>query len=223
MTIECLIALFKVHTGIQHIYVFILIISDVAAIQEILIKQYEGATRSIPVMPLEDDEGVSLSDIYGSALVEEDIAATRKSQKPNKQSSNKGLDSTKDMFYVNEKLAKRIFMKGEVGHGKTVFCLKVIELWAKAKSSNESISEENSSNESVSDDDKSRSKSISEGNARKSTHSPQYETTEQTQSQYEQAECKHSLTMQADDESELGECLSQFDLVFYVPVAVFKT
>ena len=213
MTIECLIALYKVHTGIQHIYVFILIISDVAAIQEILIKQYEGATRSIPVMPLEDDEGVSLSDIYGSALVEEDIAATRKSQNPNKQSSNKGLDSTKDMFYVNEKLAKRIFMKGEVGHGKTVFCLKVIELWAKAKSSNESISkekssneaisEDNSSNESVSDDDKSPNKSISEGNARKSAHSPQYETTEHTQSQYEQAECKQSLTMQADDESEL--------------------
>ena len=183
-------------------------------------------------MPLEDDEGVSLSDIYGSALVEEDIAATRKSQKPNKQSSNKGLDSTKDMFYVNEKLAKRIFMKGEVGHGKTVFCLKVIELWAKAKSSNESISkekssneaisEENSSNKSVSDDDKSRNMSISEGNAQKSTHSPQYETTEHTQSQYEQAECKHSLTMQADDESELGECLSQFDLVFYVPLRYSK-
>ena len=222
-------------------------ISDVAAIQNILILQYEGATRSVPVMPLEDDEGVALSDIYGSVLVEEEKTLTKKTQInsknqiPNEQNSNKGLDSMKDMFYVNDKLARRIFLKGETGRGKTVFCLKAIELWSKSKSSklliskekssnqllqenfsNESISEENSLNKSISDDNSSN-KSISEENSPKSTQRiPQYKKAEYTQSQYEHAECKESLGIQADDERELGKCLSQFDLVFYVPLRYAK-
>ena len=174
----------------------VFIISDVAAIQEMLVQQYEGATRSIPVMPLEDDEGVSLSNIYGSVLVEEDLTATKKTRKPDEKSGHKALDSMKDMFYVNYNLAKRIFLKGEAGHGKTVFCLKAIELWSRSKSSNESLNKENST----------------------FIEPPQHEQTEFQQSQNEHTQSKQSIAMQTDDEKDLGNCLSQFDLVFYVPL-----
>ena len=222
--------------------IIISIISDVATIQEILIKQYEDATRSIPVMPLEDDEGVALSDIYGSVLVEEDTTTTKTTRTSYGQSGNKTLDSMKDMFYVNDKLAKRIFLKGETGHGKTVFCLKAIELWSKSKSSNHSISKENSSNQSKSEEnclnesiseeislnesiigENSSSESIGKENPPKSTfRKSQHKKTEYKQSRYEHTECKQSLAMQANDERELEKCLSQFDLVFYVPLRYAK-
>ena len=89
-------------------------------------------------MPL-DEEGVPLSDLYGSLLVEEDRTALKKTKKEDEPGGNKTLKSITDMFYIAPKqkelktLAKRIFLKGEAGHGKTVLCLKIMNTWAKAK------------------------------------------------------------------------------------------
>ena len=123
--------------------------SDVANIQKMLTKLYDDATRCIQVMPL-DEEGVALSEIYGSVLVEEDLTALKKTRRADEPTGNTPIETLTDMFYVintverdvKRTLAKRIFVKGEAGHGKTVLCLKLIETWSKAKQSGRTEREE---------------------------------------------------------------------------------
>ena len=60
-------------------------------------------------MPLEEEEGLPLPQIYGSVLVEEDITTLKKTRRPDEASSNKTVDSITDIFYVKNKLTSRIF------------------------------------------------------------------------------------------------------------------
>ena len=103
---------------------------DIAAIQAHMSQQYEGAMRCVQVMPLDEEEGLPLPQIYGPVLVEEDLTALKKTRRPDEATGNKTLNNITEIFYVNNKLARRIFLKGEAGHGKTVFCLKLIDTWS---------------------------------------------------------------------------------------------
>ena len=164
--------------------------SDVKIIQNILIKQYQGATRCIPVMPLEEDEGVSLPEIYGSVLVEEDVKAMKKTRRPDERSANKPLDNIKDIFYIENGLAKRIFLKGEAGHGKTVLCLKLVESWSNLKQLDNFKESRDSVHEKTSD-----SSHVVHGSAI--------------------SKSSHRFT---DEDKDLQSCLSEFNLVFFVPL-----
>ena len=155
-----------------------------------LIEQYEGATRCIPVMPLEEEEGVSLPEIYGAVLVEEDVKAMKKTRRPDERSENKTLDSIRDMFYIEDRLAKRIILKGEAGHGKTVLCLKLIEHWSNVKRLDVLKESRDSLHEKVS---------------------------QINQVAYDSATQKSSDRF-TDEDKKLQTCLSGFDLVFYVPL-----
>ena len=159
-------------------------------IQNILIKQYEAATRCIPVMPLEDDEGVSLPEIYGSVLVEEDVKAMKKTRRPDGRSDNKTLDSIKDMFYIENGLAKRIFLKGEAGHGKTVLCLKLIESWSNLKHLD---------------------------NFKESRDSVHEKTSDSSHAVHNTAISKSSRRL-TDEDKDIQSCLSEFNFVFFVPL-----
>ena len=97
-----------------------------------LIKEYKGAARNIQVMPVDEDEGLPLPEIYGSVLVEEDLTAI-KTPRPYEPSGSKTLDSIRELFFVQDKLAKRIILQGEAGYGKTVFCLKALDCWSNVK------------------------------------------------------------------------------------------
>ena len=57
---------------------------------------------------------------------------TRRSEEP---SGSKTLDSVQGVFYVGEKLSTRILIKGEAGSGKSVLCLKMVESWYQLKQS----------------------------------------------------------------------------------------
>ena len=66
--------------------------------------------------------------------MENDIKA--KERMPNPDSpGGKELTNLQEMFYVEGKPAKRIFMKGEAGCGKTFFCLKLLDTWCQVKQS----------------------------------------------------------------------------------------
>ena len=109
--------------------------------QEHLTELYEDATSSIPVL-LESDEGLPLSEIYAPLLIEEDLDAMKRTRRPDEPSGSKTLDSVRDVFYVpdrdgGEKLSTRILIKGEAGSGKSVFCLKLVENWSQLKQSPE--------------------------------------------------------------------------------------
>ena len=182
-------------------------------------KQYEGATRCIPVMPLEEDEGLALPKIYGSVLVDEDLAAMRKTRRPDRGRGRKRLDNVRDIFYVNDKLSKRIILKGEAGYGKTVFCLKIVESWTnvKIKSRHEGESKRGGSEETKHMLGQTKGAHICESNSK---HEQREGISRDHSPFIEQETGIHFLnTVQATHEEKLlQECLSEFDIVFYVPL-----
>ena len=112
----------------------IMIIADLADEQEHLTEIYEDVTSCIPVL-LDDDEGLPLSEIYAALLIEEDLDAMKRTRRPDEPIGSKTLKSVQCVFYVGEKLSTRIFIKGEAGSGKSVFCLKLVEIWHQQKQS----------------------------------------------------------------------------------------
>ena len=112
----------------------IMIIADLADEQEHLTELYEDATSCIPVL-LENDEGLPLSEIYAPLLIEEDLDAMKRTRRPDEPSGSKRLANVQGVFYVGDKLSTRILIKGEAGSGKSVFCLKLVENWSQLKQS----------------------------------------------------------------------------------------
>ena len=100
---------------------------------------YRDATDCIPVL-LGNQEGLPLNEIYAPLLIEEDLDAMKRTRRPDEPSGSKALDTVQNVFYVRdryggEKLSTRILMKGEAGSGKSVFCLKLVESWCQLKQS----------------------------------------------------------------------------------------
>ena len=181
-------------------------------------KQYEGVLRCVQVMPL-DDEGVPLSEIYGPVLIEEDMTAVKKTRRTDEPSGRKTLENVADMFYVNDNLAKNVFMQGEAGHGKTVFCLNVLESWSKGKicrgaegeTGSGSVRPKHTGKEVNEETQGSMSDCGSDerlGGTRKSTS---------CSLQLEKPDL-FTTVHQQDEDKNLQNCLSLFDLVFYVPL-----
>ena len=107
--------------------------------QKRLLGLYKDATNCIPVL-LEDQEGLPVSEIYAPLLIEEDLDAMKRTRRPDEPSGSKSLTGVRNMFYVREqdggeKLSTRILIKGEAGSGKSVFCLKLVEAWCQLKQS----------------------------------------------------------------------------------------
>ena len=102
--------------------------------QRELIEMFTDLTESVDVLPFEDSAGVPIANIFAPLLMEEDLQA--KERMLNLQGPcRKELKSLREMFYAGGKSAKRIFMKGEAGCGKTLFCLKMLDTWCQVKQS----------------------------------------------------------------------------------------
>ena len=100
---------------------------------------YRDVTDCIPVL-LGDQEGLPLNEIYAPLLIEEDLDAMKRTRRPDEPSGSKTLKSVRNVFYVrdrdrdaSEKLSNRILIKGEAGSGKSVFCLKLVADWCQLK------------------------------------------------------------------------------------------
>ena len=183
-----------------------MIIVDLADEQEHLTELYEDVTQCIPVL-LENDEGLPLSEIYAPLLIEEDLDATKRTRRPDEPSGSKTLKSVRGVFYVRdrdagEKLSTRILIKGEAGSGKSVFCLKLVENWCQIKQSPkyEHVCEKHS--ELIRQLEKARQ--LPEGTSAKL--------------------CPHRYSRHPRlpkipcTTCEMKQCLSQFDLLYYVPL-----
>ena len=98
-----------------------------------LIKMYTDVTKSVDVLPFKDESpGLPIANIFAPLLMEEDLKSKERMPSTNKP-GGKELKSVQEMFYAAEKPAKRIFMKGEAGCGKTFFCLKLLDTWCQVK------------------------------------------------------------------------------------------
>ena len=106
-----------------------------AEAQAELIQIYTEVTNSVDVLPFKDHSaGLPIANIFAPLLIEEDLKAKDRMPHLNSQSA-KELKSLREMFYIGDKQAKRIFMKGEAGCGKTFFCLKLLDTWCQVKQS----------------------------------------------------------------------------------------
>ena len=103
--------------------------------QKELIKMYTDVTKSVDVLPFKDHSaGLPIANIFAPLLMEEDLKS--KERMPNRDNQGgKELKSLQEMFYAVDKPAKRIFMKGEAGCGKSFFCLKLLDTWCQVKQS----------------------------------------------------------------------------------------
>ena len=96
---------------------------------------YTDVTKSVDVLPFKDHSvGLPIANIFAPLLMEEDLKSKERMPIPDK-SGGKELKSLQEMFYAADKPAKRIFMKGEAGCGKTFFCLKLLDTWCQVKQS----------------------------------------------------------------------------------------
>ena len=112
-----------------------LYISVLTEAQAELIQIYTDVTNSVDVLPFKDQSaGIPIANIFTPLLVEEDLKAKDRMPHLDTQSA-KELKSLREMFYIDAKQAKRIFMKGEAGCGKTFFCLKLLDTWCQVKQS----------------------------------------------------------------------------------------
>ena len=112
-----------------------LYISALTEAQAELIQIYTEVTNSVDVLPFKDcSAGLPIANIFTPLLMEEDIKAKERFLNLDSP-SGKELKSLREMFYIGDKQAKRIFMKGEAGFGKTFFCLKLLDTWCQVKQS----------------------------------------------------------------------------------------
>ena len=96
---------------------------------------YTDVTKSVDVLPFKDHSaGLPIANIFAPLLMEEDLKSNQRMPNPDKP-GGKELKSLQEMFYAADKPAKRIFMKGEAGCGKTFFCLKLLDTWCQVKQS----------------------------------------------------------------------------------------
>ena len=180
--------------------------SDLAEEQESLTTLYEEVTDCIPVL-LEDKEGLPVSEIYAPLLIEEDLDAMKRTRRPEEPSGSKTLDSVRGVFYVHggdggEKLSTRILIKGEAGSGKSVFCLKLVESWCQLRTSVE---------------DEHVCEKHSELIRQLEKHGDLPLLLRQLQV-LDQESWRESLPTIPCTTCEMKQCLSQFDLLYYVPL-----
>ena len=164
---------------------------------------YRDVTDCIPVL-LGDQEGLPLKEIYAPLLIEEYLGAMKRTRRPDEPSGSKTLKSVQNVFYVrdrdgDEKLSTRILIKGEAGSGKSVLCLKLVVSWCQLKQSvkHEHVCEKHS------------------------------ELICQLEKDHELPELLRQLCSYSDSwqpnlpeipctACEMKQCLSQFDLLYYV-------
>ena len=179
-----------------------IISSDIAEEQEHLSELYKDVTDCIPVL-LEDHAGLPVSEIYAPLLIEEDLDAMKRTRRPDEPSGSKTLTSVRNVFYVHdrdggEKLSTRILIKGEAGSGKSVFCLKLVESWCQLKQSGK--------REHVCD--------------KHSELIRQLENDDDLPELLEQlcSDWPRHLPVIPCTTCEMQQCLSEFDLLYYVPL-----
>ena len=185
--------------------------------QASLIKEYQGATHNIQVMPVDEDEGLPLSEIYGSVFVEEDLMAVKKTRRPDEPGGSKTLDSVRDMFYVQDKLARRIILQGEAGHGKTVFCLKALDCWSNSKSSCRGAEVGKGVGSVGTKVIGIEQTGVTQGNEFHRGSGNMFGSFHKRRNPAQLTDVKHK-----DEDNELQNCLSLFDLAFYVPLRYAK-
>ena len=96
---------------------------------------YTDVTKSVDVLPFKDHSaGLPIANIFAPLLMEEDLKSKERVPNPDNP-VGKELKSLREMFYAADKPARRIFMKGEAGCGKTFFCLKLLDTWCQVKQS----------------------------------------------------------------------------------------
>ena len=57
----------------------------------------------------------------------------KRTRRPDEPSGSRNIQSMWEVFHAKDKLSTRIFIKGEAGSGKSVFCLKLVESWCQVK------------------------------------------------------------------------------------------
>ena len=94
----------------------------------------EDATDCIPLHPLYANTGLTVDKLYTEAVLRNDLTNIQQSDisKQEYRFQTKNVTSPEDIFTKDGKPARNVYMIGKPGHGKTTYCLHLLNLWCAA-------------------------------------------------------------------------------------------
>ena len=197
--------------------------------RDFLIRQHENTTSYMQeeredLCSKQDSNGTEKlpsNQMCGSVFIQEYNVTASKTNKMHDESIRKTyLDSITDLFYVNDRFARRIFVSGEEGR---MLSQKMIYHWCKAKMlctkpDGKKIAISLGTKDMDLEIEKAGENESESGNKK-----PLGGTSKSKSSKLEQICAEFETTLDIKDEDEdLRICLSLFDLVFHVPLCHAK-
>ena len=98
-----------------------------------LIQVNEDAAHCIPLHPLYVNTGLPVDQLFAEVVVREDLVNIQRTDVSKSSNRHKNVCTPTDMFLKNDQPARNVYMLGQPGHGKTTFCLHLLQLWCTAK------------------------------------------------------------------------------------------
>ena len=122
----------KLVGGVINVYIYFVDNLTVTQVQQTLLEINEEALESIPVSPLDEDEGLHLDEIIENAEVR-DLECNRRKRAEIFELSR--VEDPGDIFLIGDKQTRNVYLQGDAGRGKTVFCLMLLSYWCGAMNS----------------------------------------------------------------------------------------
>ena len=113
-------------------YSCIFYITEEWQLRNAILETYEDAVKTIPFNPLVGNMGLPVDQLCIEVEMIEDAKSQKHNPKAVHDAKNKPIKSYSDLLYRDEKPAKRIFVRGKAGYGKTCYALRLVNSWKNA-------------------------------------------------------------------------------------------
>ena len=113
-------------------YSCVCFIAEESQLRNAILETYEDAVNTIPLNPLVGNMGLPVDQLCVEVEMIEDAKSQQHKPKEDQDTKNKPIKSYRDLLYRDEKQAKRIFVRGKAGYGKTCYALRLVNSWKNA-------------------------------------------------------------------------------------------
>ena len=97
-----------------------------------MLRYYKKLVGTIPLNPIVRKMGLPVHQLCVEVEMTQDEKYLQNNPEAIKNTENKPIKSCRDLLYRDENLAKRIFLRGKAGYGKTCYALRLVNTWRNA-------------------------------------------------------------------------------------------
>ena len=94
-----------------------------------ILKNYKDVVNTVPLNPLVGNMGLPVDQLCVEVEMIEDAKSQQHKPKDVQDARNKHIKTYRELLYKDKKPAKRIFLRGEAGYGKTCYALRLVSSW----------------------------------------------------------------------------------------------